>query len=86
MALTTIAPVPVEVRWDRAADRPSRVRWAERQLTVRSLAAVRDERHAYRSDRGPRLTLVVEADRGQAVLVFDTVRRRWTMEAIDPAA
>lgn len=86
MALTTITPVPVEVRWDHTADRPSQVRWAERQLTVRSLAAVRDERHAYRPDRGPRITLVVEGEHGQAVLVFDAVRRRWTMEAIDPAA
>ena len=86
MALTTITPVPVEVRWDHAADRPSKVRWAERQLTVRSLAAVRDERHAYRPERGPRITLVVDAEHGQAVLVFDALRRRWTMEAIDPAA
>lgn len=86
MALTTITPVSVEVRWDRAADRPSHVRWAERELTVRSLAAVRDERHAYRPERGPRVTLVVDAEHGQAVLVFDAVQRRWTMEAIDPAA
>ena len=86
MALTTITPLPVEVRWDRAADRPSQVRWAQHQLTVRSLAAIRDERHAYRSDRGPRLTLVVDAEHGQALLVFDAIRRRWTMEAIDPAA
>lgn len=86
MALTTITPVPVEVRWDHAADRPRFVRWAARQLTVRSLAVVRDERHAYRPDRGPRVTLVVDAEGGQAVLVFDALRRRWTMEAIDPAA
>ena len=86
MAVTRITPIPAEVRWDRDADRPSEVRWADRQLTVRSLAAVRDERHAYRSDRGPRITMLVDADGGQAVLVFDAARRRWYLEGLDPAA
>ncbi|MDP9269378.1 MAG: hypothetical protein M3P14_00095 [Chloroflexota bacterium] len=86
MALTKITPVPAQVRWDRDADRPSEVRWADRQLTVRALAAVRDERHAYHPDRGPRLTMVVDADGGQAVLVFDAARRRWYVEALDLAA
>ena len=29
MALTRISPVPAHVTWDRRADRPSRVRWAD---------------------------------------------------------
>lgn len=86
MAVTRITPIPAEVRWDRDADRPSEVRWADRQLTVRSLAAVRDERHAYRSDRGPSITMLVDADGGQAVLVFDALLRRWYVEGLDPAA
>ncbi|HLY35645.1 MAG TPA: hypothetical protein VKU35_02940 [Candidatus Limnocylindria bacterium] len=86
MAVTRITPIPARVRWDRNADRPGEVRWADRQLTVRSLAAVRDERHAYRPDRGPRITMLLDADGGQAVLVFDAVRRRWYLEGLDPAA
>jgi hypothetical protein len=86
MALTRITPVPAEVRWDHHQDRPREVRWADRQLTIRSLATIRDERHAYRSDRGPRITMVVDAEAGQAVLVFDAARRRWFVEAVDLAA
>lgn len=86
MALTRIPPTPAAVRWDRQADRPREVQWADHRLTVRSLRSIRDERHAYRAERGPRLTMVVEADRGEAVLVFDARSRRWYVEALDLAA
>jgi hypothetical protein len=62
------------------------VRWADHQLTVTSLSAVRDERHAHRRDLGPRLTMVVDSDHGQAMLVFDAKARRWFVEGIDTAA
>ena len=80
------APRPARVRWDRAADRPSSIRWAGRELKVTRLAAVRDERHAYHADRGPQLTMLVETPKGQARLVFDAAARRWYVETADLAA
>ncbi len=79
-------PRRAQVRWDRAADRPSSVRWAGRQLKVTRLAAVRDERHAYLAERGPQLTMVVETPNGEATLVFDAATRRWYVAAADQAA
>jgi hypothetical protein len=79
-------PRRARVRWDRAADRPSSVRWAGRELKVTRLAAVRDERHAYHPERGPLLTMVVETSSGEATLVFDAASRRWFVEAADQAA
>jgi hypothetical protein len=55
-------------------------------MRVTRLAAVRDERHAYHPDRGPRLTMVVETPTGSATLVFDASARRWYVEAVDQAA
>ena len=86
MTLTTISPMPAHVRWDRQAGRPSFVRFAGGQLAINRLRAVRDERRAYRPGRGPRLTMLVEARRGEALLVFDARMRRWFVEAIDLAA
>jgi len=80
------SPHPAHVRWDRAADRPSSVRWGGRELQVTRLAAVRDERHAYHPERGPRLTMVVETSAGSATLVFDAAARRWYVETVDQAA
>jgi hypothetical protein len=86
MALTKIAPIPARVRWDRQANRPSLVTWGTNRLEVTGLTRVRDERHAYSSGNSPRVTLTVEAPRGQALLVFDTRQRRWFVEAVDLAA
>ena len=69
MALTKITPVPARVRWDRRHGRPTSVQMGDRQLTIRGLEAVRDETAAYPADRGPRITLLVETDAGQASLV-----------------
>jgi hypothetical protein len=77
---------PADVRWDRVAGRPSSVRWDGREVRVTRLAAVRDERHAYRRERGPRLTMVVETSVGVARLVFDAAARRWYVETTDQAA
>lgn len=79
-------PRPAQVRWDRAADRPSSIRWAGRNLKVTRLAAVRDERHAYHPERGPHLTMVVETADGRATLVFDARARRWYVATADRAA
>ena len=49
---------------------PARVRWDRR----------------YPAERGPRITLLVETDAGQASLVFDGRQRRWYVEALDQAA
>jgi len=80
------APHPARVRWDRASDRPSRVSWRGRSLQVTRLTAVRDERHAYHPERGPRLTMVVETSIGPTTLVFDAKARRWYVETVDQAA
>jgi hypothetical protein len=87
MALVQIPPVEASVAWDRRAARPSRVRWDGHQLRVVRLATVREERAAYPAGRGPRVTFVVEtADGGRAALAYDGARRRWYVEALEPAA
>ena len=86
MALAKIPPTEARVRWDRRHARPAVIRLADRELTVTGLDLVRDETAAYPADRGPRVTFVLDTDRGQASLVFDARRRRWFVEALDPAA
>lgn len=86
MALVKISPVEARVRWDRRHTRPTSVRIGSRRLTVTALDAVRDEMAAYPAERGPRTTYLLETDAGQASLVFDGRKRRWYVEALDPAA
>jgi hypothetical protein len=86
MALVNITPVPARVRWDRTAARPASVELRDRRLAVTNLTAIRDEMAAYPASRGPRITLLVETDAGQASLVYDGRRGRWYVEALDQAA
>lgn len=86
MALVKITPVPARVRWDRAAARPASVALGNRRLAVTNLKAVRDEMAAYPASRGPRITLLLDTDAGEASLIFDGRRRRWYVEALDQAA
>ena len=86
MALTKITPTQARVRWDRRQARPSIVRVAGRQLTVKGLDSVRDETAAYPADCGPRVTYLVETDGGPASLVYDERRRRWFVDALELAA
>jgi hypothetical protein len=86
MALTRISPTEAHVRWDRRHTRPTLIRLGDRELTVNAVDRVRDETAAYPAERGPRVTFLLETDRGQASLVFDARRRRWFVEALDPAA
>ena len=87
MALTQIPPVEAHVRWDRRTERPVEVRWNGHQLRVVGMSAVRDERAAYPVGRGPRITFVLDTeDGGRASVVFDGRRRRWYVEALEPAA
>jgi hypothetical protein len=87
MALVKIPPVEAYVRWDARAARPGVVRWAGHRLRVVGLAAVRDERAAYPAGRGPRVTFVLRtAEGGRAEVAFDGARRRWYVEALEPAA
>ncbi len=87
MALTRITPIEAHVRWDRRGSRPVQVRWAGHEVGVAALDSIRDERAAYPADGGPRITYMVRTDDGGAAsLVFDGRRRRWFVEALDPAA
>ncbi len=87
MALVNITPLPAQVRWDRAAERPRQIRLAgHRELAVTALKAVRDELAAHPAGHGPRVTFLLETERGEASLVYDARRRRWYLEAIDEAA
>ena len=87
MALVTISPIEAQVRWDRSTDRPAEVRWNGHHLRVVDLDTVRDERSAYPADCGPRVTFVLRTeDGGRAALTFDGRRRRWFVEALEPAA
>ncbi len=87
MALVQIRPIEARVRWDRIADRPSQISWEGHSLRVTELDAVRDERAAYPASRGPRVTFVLRsADGSRASVVFDGRRRRWYLEAVEPAA
>lgn len=86
MALVKINPLQASVRWDRRTEQPSRIRVANRSMTVTALKAVRDEMAAYPATRGPRITYLVATERGEASLVYDGRRRRWFLEAIDEAA
>lgn len=88
MALIKITPVQeARVTWDRSADRPSDVRWADRHLRVLELDTVRDERSAYPSGRGPRVTFLLRTmDGGRASLVYDDRSGRWYVEALEAAA
>lgn len=87
MALVHIPPVETHVRWDRRAQRPAELRGRGHRLTVVDLDGMRDERAAYRAEVGPRLTLVLRTDGGgRAAIVFDGRRRRWFLEAVEPAA
>jgi len=86
MALVKIAPVPARVRWHRSMSEPASVDLGNRRLSVTGLRSVRDEMAAYPAARGPRITLLVETDAGQASLVYDGRRGRWYVEALDQAA
>jgi hypothetical protein len=86
MALVKINPVSARVRWDRSRNRPATIRIGERQLTVTTVQAVRDEVAAFRPELGPRVTYLLGTDAGDASLVFDARRRRWYVEALDQAA
>lgn len=87
MALVSITPVAASVAWDARRAVPARVRFADRDLQVTRVGAVRDERAAYPAGSSPRLTVVVEVDSGEALeLVFDARRRRWFVDALDAAA
>jgi hypothetical protein len=85
VALTSITPVAASVRFDSTQSLPRWVRYADRDLRVVRVDAVRDERAAYPAGRSPRLTVVVEVDTGESLeLVFDARSRRWFVDALDP--
>lgn len=87
MALVSITPVAASVAWDARHVLPARVRFADRDLRVVRVGAVRDERAAYPAGSSPRLTLVVDVDSGESLeLVFDARQRRWFVDALDVAA
>jgi hypothetical protein len=87
MALVHIPPVETHVRWNRRANLPAELRGQGHRLRIVGLDGLRDERAAYPAEAGPRLTLVLRTgDGGRAAIVFDGRRRRWFLEALEPAA
>ena len=87
MALVRVPPVQTRVTWDRSTRRPAQLRGRGHRLEITDLDALRDERAAYPADAGPRLTLVLRTrEGGRAAIVFDGRRRRWFLEALEPAA
>ena len=87
MALVHIPPVETHVRWNRRDNLPAELRGHGHRLRVVGLDRLRDERAAYPAEAGPRLTLVLRTgDGGRAAIVFDGRRRRWFLEALEPAA
>jgi hypothetical protein len=87
MALVSITPVAASVAWDARHALPARVRFADRDLRVVRVGAVRDERAAFPAGSSPRLTVVVDVDSGESLeLVFDARQRRWFVDALDAAA
>ena len=85
MALVKISPTEARVRWDRAANRPTEIRWDGHRQRIIDLDAVRDERAAYPVGSRPRVTFLVRtADGGRAAVAYDG--RRWLVEALEPAA
>lgn len=89
MALMPVTPIPARVAWDRDARRPRTIAWGTERLRVLSLLGIRDERHAYRSDRGPRLVLDLLTEGGRVAIAWQPAQRRWLLDAVDqrgPAA
>ncbi|HEY7738813.1 MAG TPA: hypothetical protein VIC63_07305 [Candidatus Limnocylindria bacterium] len=85
MALTSITPVAASVAFDSRQALPARIRFADRDVRVVRVGAVRDERAAYPAGSTPRLTVVVEVDSGESLeLVYDTRARRWFVDALEP--
>ena len=85
MALISITPIPARVAWDRDARRPRTVSWGAERRQVISLLGVRDERHAYRPDRGPRLVLDLLTERGRVAIAWRPEQRRWLLDAVEEA-
>jgi hypothetical protein len=87
VALISITPVTASVGFDSRRDLPQRVRFADRDLRILRVSAVRDERAAYPAGSSPRLMVVVEVETGESLeLVFDARSRRWYVDALDVAA
>ena len=86
MGLAHTESTEARVDWDRRHERPARIIAGGERINVVGLAGRRDELSAFRADRGPRVTYLLETDRGQASLVFDARRRSCYLDALARAA
>lgn len=86
MGLSRTDSTAARVQWDRRTQRPARIIAGGERINVVGLAGRRDEISAFRADRGPRVTYLLETDRGNASLVFDARRRSWHLEDLPRAA
>lgn len=83
MALVNIPPTRVRVAWDGRRARPARIIAHGRRLEVVGLRGRRDELSAFRPERGPRVTYLLDTSGGDISLVFDARRRAWYIEAVE---
>ena len=86
MAMMRMDPEAVRVRTGWFDGRPREVVWGGETLPIIGLAAVRDETSAYRAATGPRIVFEVDTPRVRLALSYRPRGRRWTVEAVEPAA
>ncbi len=86
MAMMRVESAPVRVRTGWFDGRPREVIWRGEALPVTGLSAVRDETSAYRVATGPRIVFEVDTPRARLALSYRPRGRRWTVEAVEPAA
>jgi hypothetical protein len=86
MAMIRMDPVPVSVRTGWFDGRPREITWDRETLPVIGLMAVRDETSAYPASVGPRVVFEVQTPTARLALAYRPRGRRWTVEAVEPAA
>ena len=80
------APVTVAVRTDWLNGTPRELTWEGKQVAIRRVLAVRDERNDYPAITGPRTIFEVETDDARFVLSYQHRSKCWTVFSHHPSA